>query len=48
MEDTKKLLIEKICKKCEFYSEDDEDLECYAFKLAKKLVEEKKLSPDEL
>lgn len=40
-------LRERICRKCDFYKEDDE-LECYAFKLSKKLVEEGKLTLDEL
>ena len=48
MNDVKKVLVEKVCKKCEFYSESDENLECYAFKLTKRLVEKGKLNPDEL
>lgn len=41
-------LRERICKKCDFYKEDEEDLECYAFKLSKKLIEDGKLTLGEL
>lgn len=37
----------RICGKCDFYKE-GETLECYAFKLSKKLVREGKLRLDEL
>lgn len=47
-DDMKKILVEKICKKCEFYSDDDVDLECYAFKLSRKMVEEGKINLDDL
>ncbi len=41
-------LRERICKKCDFYKEDEEELECYAFKVSKKLIEEGKLNLGEL
>ena len=37
----------RICTKCEFYKE-GETLECHAFKVAKKLVSEGKITLDEL
>ncbi|MFQ5975484.1 MAG: hypothetical protein ACE5J5_04100 [Candidatus Hydrothermarchaeales archaeon] len=37
----------RICSKCEFYKE-GEKLECRAFKVAKKLVSEGKITLDEL
>jgi predicted HTH domain antitoxin len=40
-------LRKRICRKCDFYKE-DETLECYAFKLSKKLIKEGKLRLDEL
>lgn len=41
------ILREKICKKCEFYKE-GEKLECYAYKLNKRLLEEGKINIDEI
>jgi hypothetical protein len=41
-------LRERICRKCDFYKEDEEELECHAFKVSKKLVKEGKLGLDEL
>jgi len=43
-----KKLREKICRKCDFYKEDEEELECYAFKLNKKLIEEGKLRIEDI
>lgn len=40
-------LRERICKKCDFYKE-GEVLECYAYKVSKKLVEEGKVDLEEL
>lgn len=37
-----------ICSKCEFYKEGEEELECYAFKLNKKLIEAGKIRLDDL
>jgi hypothetical protein len=37
----------RICSKCDFYKE-GEKLECGAFKIAKKLVQEGKISLDDL
>ncbi len=42
-----KKLRDRICTKCEFYTE-GEELECHAFKVAKKLVSEGKITLDEL
>lgn len=42
-----KLLRDVICRKCDFYKE-GEELECYAFKLSKKLLREGKITIDEL
>ncbi len=36
-----------ICTKCEFYTE-GEELECHAFKVNKKLIEEGKIKLDDL
>ncbi|MFQ5814892.1 MAG: hypothetical protein ACE5G7_00145 [Candidatus Hydrothermarchaeaceae archaeon] len=44
---TDEQLRKAICSKCEFYKE-DEELECYAFKLNKKLIEEGKIRLDDL
>lgn len=41
------ILREKICRKCDFYKE-GEKLECYAYKLNKKLLKEGKISLDEI
>jgi len=40
-------LRDRICRKCEFYKE-GERLECQAFKVSKRLVEEGRISIDEL
>jgi RNase P subunit RPR2 len=40
-------LRERICKKCDFYKE-GEILECHAFKVSKKLVEEGKVDLEDL
>jgi hypothetical protein len=37
----------RICTKCDFYK-DDEKLQCHAFKVSKRLVEEGKITLDEL
>lgn len=47
-EDMKKELVDRICRKCEFYSEDEEDLECQAFKVSRELVEKGKITLDDL
>jgi len=41
--DTKRGAIELFCADCDFYKESDEDLECGAFKLLRRLVEKKHL-----
>ncbi len=45
-----KILREKICRKCDFYKEDEEDseLECYAYKTIKRLLEEKKINLEDI
>ncbi len=40
-------LREVICKKCEFYTEGEKS-ECYAFKLSRRLLEEGKISLEDL
>ncbi len=38
-----------ICRKCDFYKEgEDEELECYAYKLSKRLLEEGKIKLEDL
>ncbi|GCC10180.1 hypothetical protein IPdc08_00203 [archaeon] len=37
----------RVCTKCDFYKE-EEKLECAAFKEARKLVEQKKITLDDL
>ena len=44
----KELLIELICKHCEFYKESDKDLECGAFKILKQLLEKGVITPEEV
>jgi hypothetical protein len=44
----KDALIDLICKRCEFYKESDKDLECGAFKILKGLLEQGKLTPEEI
>ena len=44
----KELLIELICKHCEFYKESDKDLECGAFKILKRLLENGVVTPEEV
>lgn len=41
-------LRERICKKCDFYKDDEKELECHAFKVSKKLIKEGKVRLDEL
>jgi len=48
MKNNNKKLREKICRKCEFYKGDEEELECYAFKLNKKLLKEGKIKIEDL
>ncbi len=45
-----KILREKICKKCDFYKEDEEDagLECYAYKTIKRLLKEGRINLEDL
>lgn len=40
-------LREAICKKCDFYKEGEKS-ECYAFKLSRRLLEEGKISLEDL
>ena len=37
-----------ICTHCEFFKEDDLELECAAFKILKKLLQEGKITPEEI
>ena len=41
-------LIGLICKHCEFYIESDKDLECGAYKILKRLLEKKIITPEEI
>jgi len=40
--------VEMICSCCDFYKESDEGLECGAFKILKWLMENKKISPEDI
>ncbi len=44
---TDEQLRKTICLKCEFYKE-DEELECHAFKVHKRFIEEGKLKLDDI
>ncbi len=44
----RKYLVSLICTKCEFYKEDEEDLECGAFKILKNLLQEGLVTPQEI
>lgn len=37
-----------ICDCCDFYKESDEDLECGAFKILKRLLQNGKVSPNDI
>ena len=37
-----------ICKHCDFYKESEKDLECEAYKILKRLLEKKILTPEEI
>ncbi|AGK61972.1 hypothetical protein Asulf_02007 [Archaeoglobus sulfaticallidus PM70-1] len=45
---TKREMIDGVCKVCDFYKENDEQLECGAFKIIKILVEEGKLRMEDI
>ncbi len=44
----KDTLIDLICKHCEFYKESDKDLECGAYKILKRLLEEGAITPEQI
>ncbi|MCJ7746726.1 MAG: hypothetical protein MUP27_03210 [Desulfobacterales bacterium] len=44
----KELLLELICKHCEFYKESEKELECGAFKILKRLLEKEVVTPEEI
>jgi len=44
----KEALADLICKHCDFYKESDKDLECGAYKILKRLLEKKILTPEEI
>ncbi len=44
----KESLTELICKHCDFYKESEKDLECGAYKILKRLLENKVLTPEEI
>jgi hypothetical protein len=44
----KESLTDLICKHCDFYKESDKDLECGAYKILKRLLEKKILTPEEI
>jgi len=48
MELDKESLTNLICKHCDFYKESDKDLECGAYKILKRLLEKKILTPEEI
>jgi len=37
-----------ICTHCEFFKEDDLELECAAFRILKKLLQKGKITPEEI
>jgi hypothetical protein len=37
-----------ICTHCEFFKEDDLELECAAFKVLKKMLQKGKITPEEI
>jgi len=45
---TKRGAIDLFCSDCDFYKESDEDLECGAFKLLRRLVERKLLTLEQI
>lgn len=44
----KESLTDLICKHCDFYKESEKDLECGAYKILKRLLEKKILTPEEI
>ncbi len=44
----KEALIHLICKQCDFFKESDKDLECGAYKILKRLLEKKIITPEEI
>jgi len=44
----KESLIDLICKHCDFYKESEKDLECGAYKILKRLLEKKTITPEEI
>jgi hypothetical protein len=44
----KETLIDLICKHCDFYKESEKDLECGAYKILKRLLEKKIITPEEI
>ena len=44
----KESLTDLICKHCDFYKESEKDLECGAYKILKRLLEKKILTPGEI
>ena len=41
-------LVHLICKYCDFYKESEKDLECGAYKILKRLLEKKTITPKEI
>ncbi len=48
MEFDKESLVDLICKHCDFYKESEKDLECGAYKILKRLLERKRITPQEI
>lgn len=48
MEVDKDLLINLICKYCDFYKESDKDLECGAYQILKNLLQKGIITPKEI
>jgi hypothetical protein len=44
----KESLIDLICKHCDFYKETEKDLECGAYRILKRLLEKKIITPEEI
>lgn len=45
---TQEGLIDLICRDCDFYREDDEQLECFAFKILKNLLQKHIITPEQI
>jgi len=44
----KESIMHLICEHCDFYKESDKDLECGAFKIMKRLLEKREITPEQI